>query len=63
MIKSKLDGVDEVELDMTTPEDLVGCIHSIPIVDYVRCPKCNQVVPNMTEDSISKQKTLQEEAH
>ena len=50
MIKSKLDGVDEVELDMTTPEDLVGCSHSIPIVDYVKCPKCNQVVPNMTED-------------
>ena len=50
MIKSKLDGVDEVELDMTTPEDLVGCSHSIPIVDYVKCPKCNQVVPNMIED-------------
>ena len=51
MIKSKLDdGVDEVELDMTTPEDLVGCSYSLPITDYVKCSKCNQIVPNTTED-------------
>ena len=51
MIKSKLDdGVEEVELDNTTPEDLVGCSYSLPIVDYVKCPNCNTVVPNMTED-------------
>lgn len=51
MIKSKLDdGVDEVELDTTTPEDLVGCSYSLPITDYVKCLKCNQIVPNMTED-------------
>lgn len=51
MIKSKLDnGVKEVELDMTEPEDLVGCSYSLPIVDYVRCPNCNQIVPYMEED-------------
>ena len=51
MIKSKLDnGVREVELDMTEPEDLVGCSYSLPIVDYVKCPNCEKVVPNETED-------------
>ena len=51
MIRSKLDnGVSEVELDNTTPEDLVGCSYSLPITDYVKCPNCNTVVPNMTED-------------
>jgi len=48
MIKSKLDdGVDEVELDMTTPEDLVGCSYSLPITDYVKCSKCNQMHKNI----------------
>ena len=42
MIKSKLDdGVKEVELDKTEPEDLVGCSYSLPIIDYVKCPHCN----------------------
>ena len=46
MIKSKLDdGVKEVELDKTEPEDLVGCSYSLPIIDYVKCPHCNQIVP------------------
>ena len=50
MIESKLNnGVREVELDKTTPEDLVGCRYSLPIIDYVKCPKCNNVVPNTTE--------------
>ena len=51
MIESKLNkGAEWVSLDDNTPEDLVGCIYSLPIIDYVKCPKCKKVVPNMTED-------------